>query len=112
VWGETWRLFLTVRTQLFGLHPPLLFPFLRSLSSQSDASLCASPSAGAATSLPTSVVGSGEEVQYRLAAPRVGEEARRPQIVNQLFPLPVSFRVSAHRGSSVRPSTRGQNLNR
>src|SRR3978361_480929 len=63
-----------------------------SRSSHSDASLCASSSAGAGTSLPTSVVD-----RKSSTAPLHLSSASRSRTLQRLFHLPVSFLTSAHK---------------
>jgi hypothetical protein len=65
---------------------------LRSQSSHSDTSLCASSSATAETSLPTSVVDRKSRTALRHLS-----SASRSQTFQRLFHLPVYFLTSAHK---------------
>ena len=78
---------------LLGLHHPFpSTPSAPTLTAHSDSSLCASSSAGAGTSLSTSAVERKSSTGFLHLV-----SARRSRIVSRPFPLPVSFRTSAHR---------------
>jgi hypothetical protein len=69
--------------------PPLL---LSAPAASTNASLCASSSAGAGTSLPTSVVDRKSSTALLHLS-----SASRSRIFQRLFPLPVSFPACAHK---------------
>jgi len=89
VGGEKQRLFLTLGTQLLGFRPPLLSPLpaLPELPLRRHVPRVFL----SGTSLSTSVVEREPSTAWLHLS-----SARRPRILNWLFPLPLSCHTSAH----------------